>query len=104
MNRGSQNLGYESEKKACLQTGGGRLWDYGCSFCLSGNDRLHTVHASHDFSLTYPVPCFCLSADFLDIQPNSAEAILAWLVIAAINGALYGVIGYVAGKYILRPT
>jgi len=50
--------------------------------------------------------CFAsaLSAGFLDIQPHSAEAVLAWLVIAAINGALYGVIGYAAGKYILKPS
>jgi hypothetical protein len=49
-------------------------------------------------------PASALSAGFLDIQPHSAEAILAWLVIAAINGALYGVIGYAAGKYFLRST
>jgi hypothetical protein len=45
-------------------------------------------------------PASALSAGFLDIQPHSAEAILVWLVIAAVNGALYGVIGYAVGKYI----
>jgi len=49
-------------------------------------------------------PASALSAGFLDIQPGSADAILAWLVIAAINGALYGAIGYAAAKYILRPS
>ena len=49
-------------------------------------------------------PASALSVGFLDIQPHSAEAALAWLVIAAINGALYGVIGYAVGKYILRPS
>ena len=49
-------------------------------------------------------PASGLSAGFLDIQPHSGEAILAWLVIAAINGALYGVIGYVASKYFLGPA
>ena len=50
-----------------------------------------------------PCPASALSAGFLDIQPHSAEAVLAWLVIAAINGALYGGSGYAAGKYVLRP-
>ena len=49
-------------------------------------------------------PASALSAGFLDIQPHSAEAALAWLVIATINGALYGVIGYAAGKYFWRLT
>jgi hypothetical protein len=49
-------------------------------------------------------PAAALSAGFLDIQPHSAEAMFAWLVIAAINGGLYGLIGYAVGKYILRPA
>ena len=49
-------------------------------------------------------PASALSAGFLDIQPHSPEAVLAWIVIAAMNGALYGVIGYGVGKYIWRPT
>ena len=49
-------------------------------------------------------PASALSAGFLDIQPHSPEAFLGWFVIAAINGALYGAIGYAAAKYILRPS
>ena len=49
-------------------------------------------------------PASALSAGFLDIQTHSVEAILAWLVISAINGALYGLVGYAVGKYVWRPT
>jgi hypothetical protein len=49
-------------------------------------------------------PASALSAGFLDIQPHSAEAILAWLVIAAINGTLYGLVGYAVGKYFLKTA
>jgi hypothetical protein len=51
-------------------------------------------------------PASALSAGFLDIQPHSGEAALAWLVIAMINGALYGAIGYAIGKFVsarVRP-
>jgi hypothetical protein len=44
-------------------------------------------------------PASALSAGFLDIEPHSGEAALAWLLIAAINGGLYGVVGYAAGKH-----
>ena len=49
-------------------------------------------------------PASALSAGFLDIQPHSADAAFAWFVIAAINGALYGLVGYAVGKYILRTA
>jgi hypothetical protein len=49
-------------------------------------------------------PASALSAGFLDVGPNGLVAMLAWLLIAAINGALYGVLGYAAGKYVFRPT
>jgi hypothetical protein len=47
-------------------------------------------------------PASALSAGFLDIQPHSASAVFAWLLIAALNGALYGAIGYGVGKYLKR--
>ena len=47
-------------------------------------------------------PASALSAGFLDIQPHSGDAVLAWIVIAVINGALYGVIGYAVGKHVWK--
>lgn len=47
-------------------------------------------------------PASVLSAGFLDIGPHSVEAVLAWLFIALINGALYGLIGYVIGVVLTR--
>jgi len=49
-------------------------------------------------------PASGLSAGFLDIEPHSAEAVVGWLLIVAVNGALYGIIGYGVGKYLWRPT
>jgi hypothetical protein len=49
-------------------------------------------------------PASALSAAFLDIEPHSAEAVLGWLVIAVINGALYGIVGYAVGKYVWKST
>ncbi len=49
-------------------------------------------------------PASALSAGFLDVQPHSGEATLAWFVIVMINGALYGAVSYAVGKYIWRPT
>jgi hypothetical protein len=45
-------------------------------------------------------PPAVFSAGFLDIEPHSVESAMAWLVIGAINAALYGVIGHFIGKHI----
>jgi hypothetical protein len=49
-------------------------------------------------------PASVLSAGFLDIQPHSIEHTLGWLLIAAINGALYGIVGYAVGKYVWKSS
>lgn len=49
-------------------------------------------------------PASVLSAGFLDIEPHSLEAILCWLLIAAINGVLYGIVGYAVGKYVWKSS
>ena len=49
-------------------------------------------------------PASVLSAGFLDVEPHSPLAILAWLLIALLNGGLYGLIGYAVGKYVLKTA
>lgn len=49
-------------------------------------------------------PASVLAAGFLDIEPHSVEAVLGWLLIAAINGTLYGIIGYAVGKYVWKSS
>ena len=49
-------------------------------------------------------PASVLSVGFLDIEPHSPLAILAWLLIALLNGGLYGLIGYAIGKYVLKTA
>jgi hypothetical protein len=48
-------------------------------------------------------PCL-LSALFLDIEPHSGDAVIAWFVIAVLNAALYATIGKIVVRHLWKPT
>lgn len=49
-------------------------------------------------------PASVLSVGLLDVEPHSLLAILAWVLIAILNGGLYGLIGYALGKSVLKTA
>lgn len=47
-------------------------------------------------------PPSLLSMLFMDIEPHTVEAVVAWSVVGLLNSALYAAIGAVVAKYLWR--
>ena len=48
-------------------------------------------------------PPSLLSMLFLDIEPHTGEAVIAWAFIGVINSGLYAAIGTFVGRFLWKP-